>query len=187
MKARFKTIILSALGAMAAFTAVTYTSCKPDKCKAIRCAYGGVCNEGTCICPTGYEGPQCEIITQNKFLGVWNVLEKGTLTSTAQYTASIDKNPNGGLTDVLLKHFNNYFTSDINAQVKGDTLYIPQQIVQNYIVQGIGYLTPDKYYSTHATMSLRYSVQSTAPGSPVNAYGTTEGGTVYGDPSLWNK
>lgn len=182
MKARFKTMILSALGALTAFTAVTYTSCKPDKCKAIRCANGAVCNDGVCICPTGFEGPQCEVKTSDKFVGVWNVLERGTISSTAQYTADIEVSKTGGPTDVTIKNFNNYFTSLVAAQVSSDTLYIPQQTVDNYIIQGKGYLTPDKYYNTHGTLTLRYTVQGVAPGSPVNDYGTE-----FGEPSLWNK
>src|SRR5690349_5700349 len=89
MKARFKTIILSAFCAIAAFSAVTYSSCKTDKCKAIACAHDGVCKDGECICQSGYEGTHCEVITRDKYVGVWHVFENGTYTSNAQFDVSI--------------------------------------------------------------------------------------------------
>ena len=50
-------------------TAVTYTSCNHDSCKALMCRNGGTCADEFCRCPHGYEGTQCEIISRNKFLG----------------------------------------------------------------------------------------------------------------------
>lgn len=34
-------------------------SCKKDPCKNIVCENGGICVNGTCDCPEGYEGPSC--------------------------------------------------------------------------------------------------------------------------------
>lgn len=31
-----------------------------DECKDLNCLNGGVCEEGTCVCPTGYSGEECE-------------------------------------------------------------------------------------------------------------------------------
>src|SRR5690606_22092293 len=50
MKARLKSIILSALGVASVFTTVTVSSCNNDPCKSIVCAYGGTCADGDCIC-----------------------------------------------------------------------------------------------------------------------------------------
>lgn len=52
-------------------TAVTYTSCTHDSCKAVMCRNGGTCADEFCRCPHGYEGSQCEIISRNKFLGTY--------------------------------------------------------------------------------------------------------------------
>ena len=35
-------------------------ACKDD-CKDVNCLNGGGCSEGTCICPTGYSGTNCEV------------------------------------------------------------------------------------------------------------------------------
>jgi uncharacterized membrane protein len=186
MKARFiKTILLSAVSAMAAFSAVTYSSCSPDKCKSIVCAYGGVCNDGTCYCLSGFEGTRCEAITRDKFDGVWDVAEKGTITGISSYTASIQPdNSSTDAADVLIYNFYNSFTSPIRASVKGDTLYItPLQVVDNKtITSGVGYLTPENtLYSQRAQMTLYYSVTDNTNGK-VNDFGV-----VNGSPSIWNK
>lgn len=34
--------------------------CQPDACKDVTCLNGGACNDGTCICPTGFTGTYCE-------------------------------------------------------------------------------------------------------------------------------
>ena len=66
MKDMLKPIILSSIAIIGVLFTVMYTSCKPDKCKAIACAYGGTCNDGSCKCLPGYEGPNCETITRKK-------------------------------------------------------------------------------------------------------------------------
>lgn len=179
MKARLKTIVLSALGAISVFTAVTVSSCKNDKCKAIVCAYGGVCTGGTCVCPTGYEGPQCETISRDKYLGVWVVSEDGTLTDAAQYSVSVNKGDN--ITELRIKNFHNLFVQDVSAYIKKDTIYVPQQTVDNiYTVSGNGYIIDDKYYGKNGKLVLKYIVTD-------NAGNVDDFGINSGDPSLWNK
>ena len=179
MKARLKTVLFAALGSIAAFSAVTYTSCNNDKCDAVVCAYGGVCDGGSCICPTGYEGNQCETITREKFKGIWYVTEDGTLSNTTQYAVSLELG--GGINEIKITNFRNFFTTPVNGFVKNDTLYIPQQTVQNNEVQGIGYLQDDKFYGVHGKLTLRYNVKDLGTGL------VDEFGLNLGDPSIWNK
>lgn len=179
MKARLKTILLTALGAMATFSAITYTSCTPDKCKAINCAYGGVCDEGNCTCASGYEGTHCETITRDKYTDVWTVFEKGSTSTATQYSVSIDNGTN--ITDITIKNFQNRFTDLVSGYVKGDTLYIPQQTVNGNTVQGIGYLADDKYYSQNGRMIVKYKV------TDMNGITNDFGLDGVADPSVWNK
>ncbi|MES2702434.1 MAG: EB domain-containing protein [Bacteroidota bacterium] len=53
----FSTIIITLL----TFGAVVYTSCKKDRCKELTCQNGSACDNGFCICPSGYSGKFCEI------------------------------------------------------------------------------------------------------------------------------
>lgn len=180
MKARFKTIILSALGALSAFSAVTYTSCQPDKCKAIVCAYGGTCKEGTCICLPGYEGYQCETITRDKFKGVWTVFEKGTESHPAQYDIVVEDGMT--MTEMKIRNFNNLFKNgeEVVVGIKGDSLFIPQQNVNGYVIQGKGYLPETSFYGRHGEMKVNYSVK--LKDGRVNDYGLNIGTT-----SVWTR
>jgi len=178
MKARFKTIVLSALGALSVFSAVTVSSCNEDKCKAIVCAYGGVCDDGDCTCLQGYEGPQCETVNRNRYLGSWVVTENGTITDAAQYTISVERGDN--ITELRIKNLRNLFIDDVHAFVDGDTLYIPQQTVNNHTVFGNGYIIDDKYYGDYGKLVVKYRV------TDANNF-TDDFGIDNGDPSLWNK
>ena len=178
MKARFKIVMLSALGALTAFSAVTFSSCKEDKCKAIVCAYGGVCSDGICLCPSGYEGNQCETITRTRYLGVWHVTEDGTYSNATQYTVSVQ--PGANISELRIKNFRNSFTDEVQAFVKGDTLTIPNQTINNRTVKGFGYIVDDKYYGANGKIVLRYVVK--------DENGITDDyGVDGGDVSLWNK
>lgn len=178
MKARFKTIVLSALGAISIFSTVTYTSCNEDKCKGIVCAYGGVCTDGECLCPTGYEGPQCEVVNRKRYLGNWKVTENGSITDAAQYTIVVEEGDN--ITELRLKNFRNRLTTPVKAYVQGDTLYIPQQVVEDHTIQGSGLLKFGPHYGKSGVLTVRYKVIE--PNTNVDDFGVDSG-----DPSLWNK
>jgi len=179
MNGTFKTVVLTAFSAFSIFSIATFTSCKEDKCKAITCAYGGVCNEGNCNCKPGYEGTLCETETRKKFTGIWHVLEDGTASNANHYGASIE--PGVEINEVLIKNLRNSFVENIVANVKGDTLYIPFQTRDNKNVEGIGYLEPEKYDGSHAKFVLRYKVVDNV-NSIVDDFGLDKGKA-----SLWNK
>lgn len=66
-----KNSLMAAFITLLAFTAVTYISCKKDKCKDMVCQNSGTCSDGTCSCTTGYSGTNCETAANAKFLGTW--------------------------------------------------------------------------------------------------------------------
>lgn len=75
-----RNIAFSAFLTFAAFGAVTFTSCNKDECKDVNCNTG-TCNEsdGSCTCPTGFEGANCETLTRSKFVGTWTGTDKCSL------------------------------------------------------------------------------------------------------------
>jgi hypothetical protein len=182
MKVRFKTILFSAMSTMIAFVSVCYTSCTPDKCKAIVCANGGACNDGACLCPSGYVGTQCETVDRTLFTGVYTVFERGTEVGAAQYTLSIGNGPT--VTDVVITNFNNSITAPVNAYVSGDSLYIPTQTVNGKIITGNASLTQSLNYAQNATLTVYYEVVDSAT-QAVNDYGYIP--SDNSSPSIWNK
>lgn len=185
MKVRLKTVFISALVTFAAFLSTVYFSCNRDKCKTIVCAHNGVCNDGNCICPSGYGGPNCETTLRDKFLGNWTVTEKGSATMAAQYPLTIL--PSGdAVTDVRIRNFYNYFRTPIKGTVSGDTLYIPNQQYEGKVLWGIGYISSSVTYGQYGTITMRYEIIDTAGNAPVvNDFG------IYpqdlSDPSVWLK
>ncbi|RYD58686.1 MAG: hypothetical protein EOP56_03615 [Sphingobacteriales bacterium] len=180
MKAGLKTILLSVLGTFAAFSAVTFNSCNNDKCKAIVCSYGGVCKEGTCICQSGYEGPQCETVIRDRYLGTWAVRETGSFTNSAIYTLSIEGGDN--MTEVIIHNI--YNKLKVKGNINRDTLLIPQQNINNYIIQGRGVLQKTGTYGQNGVITMRYSVYDPVAGL-TDEFGMTE--NHGSSPSEWSR
>lgn len=72
-----------------AMITVLYTACIKDKCGAILCDNGGVCVDGKCTCPTGYEGTSCSKMWYEKFAGRWNVSDSIAKDNVARYKYEI--------------------------------------------------------------------------------------------------
>lgn len=90
-----RNIAFAALMTIGAFSAITYTACNKDECKDVVCNNGGTCVDGTCSCPTGYEGTNCDAKTRDKFIGSWagsDQCTSGTYTITLSIAASSSSN-----------------------------------------------------------------------------------------------
>ncbi len=163
------------------------TSCKPEPCAKVNCAYSGVCDAGACICQVGYEGIHCETIARDKFIdnGIYSVNEDGTLSPQAQYTATIE--PGNQVNEVRIKNFLNVFKNeDVIATVSHDTIWIaPQTFNNGYRVEGIGYITGKnpigRHYYQDAVIKFYYKVTDITTGA-VDEYGSNGS-----QPSDWNK
>jgi len=60
----------------AVFLIVFHTGCVKDRCGGIVCLNEGLCVDGQCTCPLGYDGPVCETRWSDQFTGTWQNEEK---------------------------------------------------------------------------------------------------------------
>lgn len=187
MNARLRSILLTASIVTTGFAAVFVSSCAEDKCKALVCANGGVCSEGACVCPSGWEGSQCETENRARFLNgnksSWTVREDGSESPETQYPVSIVRSTDASQpTQVFIKNFNGAFPENVKARVKGDSIYIDPQTFPEGSVVGQGYITDDKYYGKNGQMIMRY--KTTDPNGISNNFGYDPGTTNI---SVWTK
>ncbi len=94
MKVHF-TIIGFTTVAMFAVMALVFACTKPkvvnngtfiNPCDNVTCINGGTCVTGTCACPNGYEGVQCELLWNARYNG--NYLANNLCTNTS-YTINV--------------------------------------------------------------------------------------------------
>ncbi len=145
-----KHIVLSALVTISAFGAVVYTSCNKDACKNVVCQNGGTCSGGNCKCTPGYEGNNCELLSQTKFTSkTWTASDKAVSTGVAIPTYVATITAGAGVTDVLIGTFSgktssgtSYFVNDVKGTIGQDglTVTIASQAPDSdgYTVSGTG-------------------------------------------------
>lgn len=124
---KIKNIAFSAMLAVGAFSAVTYTACNKDECKGVECSNGGTCVSGSCSCPVGYEGTTCQTLSTAKFIKTWtgHWVSVADPTKTGAYTSIISQGT--GVTTVSITNFFDYFVHPVTATVSSNTITIPSQ------------------------------------------------------------
>ncbi len=69
---QIRNILLTVFSVIAICSLISYTACKNDPCQNVICLNLGACENGTCVCPTGFEGQRCEIYSRDKFIKTFN-------------------------------------------------------------------------------------------------------------------
>lgn len=140
--------------------------CK-EKCADVNCLNGGVCNDGTCTCPIGYDGEFCQDEARTKFLGNYSVHEEISSSSgntSKDYTCSIVTNG----TDKFAIKFTNLYNysscpngnNEVEATVSGNNITIANQPLCWPNTEGSGSING-------TTITLNYTnTLSGAPGYP---------------------
>ena len=195
MRLQIKTIISLAI-LLAAFCTLGYTSCNKDNgksttvIKCVTCANGGSCINDTCRCPAGYEGVSCQTQSRQKYMGTWEVFEKGSQESSyAQYQISIEINGSGyPINYVTIMGLYNYGFSSypyINATINGDSIFIPSQSIYSEpkTIVGRGYIHSNSSFGQFGTITMAYQVKDTVTGY-IDDFGYS---VAVDSPSAWNK
>ena len=134
--------LLSAIYLVAIATCLIMTgvSCnRISKCGAGVCANGGVCDNGNCVCATGYQGSTCQSVSRNAFMGNWTAFERNGAALTEPYPVSISAGK-PSINDVTISNLLNELSTPMNAYIVNDSVFIPYQKLGGYSIQGSGCL-----------------------------------------------
>ncbi len=117
---------ISKFSIFAFFLLFSLSACK-DECDDVNCLNGAACDEGDCICTTGYEGDVCQTETRAKFFGSYNVSENCTPSGNFNYQMTIVTSAAGPLSVII----NNFYGvgASVTATVSGANITVPNQTV----------------------------------------------------------
>ncbi len=98
-----------------------------DPCEDVNCGTNGACDEGKCICDTGYEGELCDTLMAEKFFGRWFAADRecstgNTISVKYDFEAWNEADEVRITTETTPKF-------KIVAKVIGDSLAISPQII----------------------------------------------------------
>jgi len=154
-----KNIKLSFFGAvvMAMFM---FTSCD-DPCKDVTCLNGGTCLEGTCECPTGYEGTDCGTAVNAKFAGTFNMASSMCdTTDNNNYPVALIASETDVTAFTIGGIYENGLANTVNATVNlgsTSTFTIPNQTFTDDDLGG-GFTIEGSGSLEGSTLTITYSI-----------------------------
>lgn len=168
-----RTILAAGMLTFGAFALTTYTSCsKSDKnpCENVTCQNGGTCVNGSCNCPDGYEGANCQTASSAKFKGFFEATDDCPLGDregdALKYDVVINAS-NSNPVNVTVTGLGNT-DNVLNATAAGKELTIAEQ-------EG----TDGKFYEAtitylnDSTLKAQFTVMTTAGGAAEEACSST--------------
>lgn len=116
-----------------------FTSCDPRSCEDVICPVNSECYLGECLCPAGFEGANCDILSYNKYLGNYQVNEScpGSPIGGNNYSASIIKSSFNDASSIIITNMLGLGLS-AEAQVSGNFISIPNQNLGATQIEGTG-------------------------------------------------
>jgi len=128
------------LSFLSALILIFLTSCS-DPCDDVNCGENGSCDEGICLCDTGYEGVNCEAKEIDKFIGSWTSNDfQCAGDNVGPVTLVIEQGPS--ITELAMYDLDEpLFRFDITYS--GTELTVPEQNIDGTTVSGTGNLNGD--------------------------------------------
>lgn len=120
-----RNILLTAILTISLFGIISYTACKKDPCANVVCLNLGACDNGTCICPTGFEGDKCEKLSRDKFIFTYNghdtcVSDTAFYKSYPIYFRAVLSNPR----QMIMKNFLNDMDDSAFCTIMGVDTFV---------------------------------------------------------------
>ncbi len=96
-------ILVTTLLTLGLFTAITYIACNKDRCHNVVCLNGGACDDGSCTCPTGFEGSRCQTAIRDRFIANFNGNDSCTVVGFRGYNIRFMLPPSANKTQMTMK------------------------------------------------------------------------------------
>tara|TARA_B110000444_G_scaffold98296_1_gene93253 strand:- start:3012 stop:3527 length:516 start_codon:yes stop_codon:yes gene_type:complete len=124
-----------------------------DPCEGVSCLNGGLCIEGSCLCPDYYEGKNCELEEREKYFATYNGTTTYSDTQGNTNTYADSKEVSSSNKGVAYIKFNGEVSAVLNHHAAG-VFDIPSQSPLNPALA-------DSYFSGSGNFSgndLTYSI-----------------------------
>ena len=129
------------------------------KIKCVTCINGGSCIRDTCQCIVGYEGQYCEISSAPKYFGSWRVTENGSISGHMTYQGYMSRGSNRS--ELIIQNIGDGSSNTIIANINRDSIFIPDQLLVNKRIVGIGKIYKDSQSAQYNTINLAYMLTDT--------------------------
>jgi len=133
-------------------------SCNKDNCKEVECQNLGTCLDGSCRCPDGYGGANCEFYLLQRFIGNYDATyDCNSATKTITVEANVaDKSK------LSILNLGDYACDNLyrlEATVTGDSIFIlPQTVCSSTgLPSGYSFLGKGKI-SGDSLLNIRFQV-----------------------------
>ena len=103
-----------------------FNSCNDDPCKDVSCLNGGTCDNGSCLCAAGFEGADCSVLENAKFVGTFAGTESCT-AGTDTYSMVITASTTNLQTVTISNIYNAGYIA--TATVSGSAITLPSTTV----------------------------------------------------------
>lgn len=139
---------------------ILISSCKDEPCDEIICQNDGICMDGLCDCPVGYEGEFCEEFSRQKVLGNFDILSNCVGDSAETNNWGIAASA-AAVNEVLINNFHKPALNVIATITESNIIEIKEQFigggVTSYTISGSGTIEDED------KLSLQYTVIRDVP------------------------
>ncbi len=150
---KFSTIIFAIVSF--AFLAIFSTSCERNRCytRGTTCQNGGVCFDGLCQCPSGFDGDSCQFAANRKFInrfgGIYAPSNTVAGDDTIVVSAGADNN------SINFYHTKRVTGVSFTAKIKNNDITVPSVVGANgFTYSGTGSLNKDIFTLTMRSDTL---------------------------------
>ncbi len=116
-----------------------WSSCDKQTCENVLCnGNNTVCFQGQCVCAAGFEGPNCDTYSFEKFVGNYQVSEncENTLQGNTNNQYNMFISSGGNISTVVINSFLGF--GSVEATIIGNEIFIASQNLGATTVQGFG-------------------------------------------------